>query len=331
MEIPRYWAEHRELRVLAGRRRVTLRRFGWSSASQEDAQRQAVLRVAEAWASWDSARQPTRREARVAYAGADGLPIREEIISEHPEIGVVVTRNAYGAHCLNVPDILFADVDLGEPRDLLRELRRTSIKSLILAGIFAFIVTMDHFPRHDVQSFLLPAAGLIAGWVIFRSWSRWHRAAHPEQILESVRRWCLSHPSWRIRAYRTPAGLRLLASHATVDPQGQEAAAFFAFVRADPVYQLMCRKQASFRARVSPKPWRIGIAARMGWGTWPVVKEGALQRRTAWVDTYEAKSKDYAACAVLEDIGEGAESPRGRAVRALHDRLCQTGRNLPLA
>lgn len=111
MEIPRYWAEHREHRVIAGRRHVTLRRFGWSADSQELAQQHAVQRVAEAWANMDAGRKPTRREAKVAYAGADGLPIREEIISEHPEAGAIVTRNAYGARCLNVPDILFADVE----------------------------------------------------------------------------------------------------------------------------------------------------------------------------------------------------------------------------
>lgn len=43
MEIPRYWAEHREQRVLAGRRHVTLRRFGWSADNQEAA-REVVSR-----------------------------------------------------------------------------------------------------------------------------------------------------------------------------------------------------------------------------------------------------------------------------------------------
>jgi len=316
---------------MAGRRQVTLRRFGWSSASQEDALRHAVQRVADAWTSWEAGRKPTRREAKVAYAGVDGLPIREEIISEHPEIGAVVTRNAYGARCLNVPNILFADIDFGEARVRLGELRQTTIGFLVLLGIIAFTVVINHFPGRPVSAVLLSAVGLFAGWKIAMAWHRWRRAAHPEQMLGSVRQWCLSHPLWRLRAYRTPAGLRLLAGHATFDPQGEEATAFFSFVRTDRMYQLMCQKQACFRARVSPKPWRIGIAARIGWGTWPVAKESALQRRTSWVETYEAKSKNYAACTFLADIGDGSELPRGRAVRELHDQLCQIGQNLPLA
>lgn len=61
------------------------------------------------------------------------------------------------------------------------------------------------------------------------------------------------------------------------------------------------------------------------------MKDGAIQRRSAWVEAYEKASTSYAACAFLEDIGDGTESLRGRAVRVLHDRLCQIGRDLPLA
>lgn len=49
------------------------------------------------------------REENVGYNGTDGLPIREEILEEHGE--VVITRNAYGAHCLNTPNVLFVDMD----------------------------------------------------------------------------------------------------------------------------------------------------------------------------------------------------------------------------
>jgi hypothetical protein len=331
MEIPRYWAEHREQRILAGRRHVTLRRFGWSADSQEAAQQHAVQRVAEAWANWDAGRKPTRREAKVAYAGADGLPIREEIISEHPEAGAIVTRNAYGARCLNVADVLFADVDLGEARSRLSDLRWTTVGFLILLGILACFVLGKDGAVRVLPAVLLAGAGLLALWRIPVAWRRWRWAAHPELVLPPVHRWCESHPAWRVRVYRTPAGLRLLANHAAIDPRGDEATAFFSVVDADPMYRLMCQKQACFRARVSPKPWRIGIAARIGWGTWPVAKDGAIQRRSAWVEAYEKASTGYAACAFLEDIGDGSESPRGRAVRELHDRMCQIGRSLPLA
>ena len=51
-----------------------------------------------------------RREDKRPYNGAVGVPIREEIIARDGES--VITRNSYGALCLNTPDVLFADVDL---------------------------------------------------------------------------------------------------------------------------------------------------------------------------------------------------------------------------
>lgn len=45
----------------------------------------------------------------MAYNGAQGVPIREEVLERHGD--TVITRNGYGAKCLNTPDVLFADVD----------------------------------------------------------------------------------------------------------------------------------------------------------------------------------------------------------------------------
>ena len=332
MEIPRFWAEHREHRTLPPRRQVTLRRFGWSSTSQDEAQRHAEQRVATAWSDWDAGRAPTRREARVAYNGADGLPIREEIVAEHAA-GAVETRNGYGARCLNVPDILFADIDLGTSRasrDRVRGLL-LGIAMLVASAVLAVAIRGPSHAAYAVAGLALGIAALLALWRIPLALRRWRRAHEPELALPPLRRWCADHPDWRVRVYRTPAGLRLLATHAPIDPCGAGSADFFDHVATDPKYRLMCRKQACFRARVSPKPWRIDIDARIGWGTWPVTKVDAVQRRAAWIATYEQASQGFAACAFLEELGTGVESERGRAVREVHDRLCGIGSGLPLA
>lgn len=53
----------------------------------------------------------TRRERATAYGGSQGLPIREEIVLEREDLDVVVTRNGYGALCLNSTRAMFVDVD----------------------------------------------------------------------------------------------------------------------------------------------------------------------------------------------------------------------------
>ncbi len=115
MLVPRYWAEHR-IQLREGRGpQTTIRRWGWSGESQVAADNHARERAEAVAAEVRAGRKLSfaeRRERKVAYNGADGLPIREEVLSEHPDLDAVVTRNQYGAHCLNVRDVLFADVDL---------------------------------------------------------------------------------------------------------------------------------------------------------------------------------------------------------------------------
>jgi hypothetical protein len=112
MIVPACWAVARG-QQRAGERQVPLRRFGWSDAGQDDAQAMADARAAKAMQRNVSGEpMPKReltREPKVPYNCAAGLPIREEIAGRQGS--VVVTRNSYGARCLNVPDMLFADID----------------------------------------------------------------------------------------------------------------------------------------------------------------------------------------------------------------------------
>jgi len=72
---------------------------------------------------------------------------------------------------------------------------------------------------------------------------------------------------------------------------------FFNAIHADPLYALMCKNQSCFRARLSAKPWRIGMTQhiRPRPGTWPIA-EVHHQERQRWIDEYEAKAQHYRAC-----------------------------------
>ena len=60
--------------------------------------------------------------------------------------------------------------------------------------------------------------------------------------------------------YETPNGVRVLALHRTFQPRSDEVTRLFSELGADPAYSRLCRLQACFRTRVSPKPWRIGLS-----------------------------------------------------------------------
>ena len=94
----------------------------------------------------------------------------------------------------------------------------------------------------------------------------------------------------------------------------------------------MCTNQHCFRARVSPKPWRIGIETHLKPrpGVWPI-KPDRMPDRVRWVDEYERKAKAYAACRYIGAKGNGVVDPAVEKVRALHDELCRAHSELPLA
>ena len=108
MLVPHFWAETR-LQNRLPTKQVTVRRWGWSDLSQEDAQALADRRAREAMERILSGENLRRRETKDSYGTEDGVPIREEVIARHGN--VVITRNSYGSLCLNTPNVLFADVD----------------------------------------------------------------------------------------------------------------------------------------------------------------------------------------------------------------------------
>jgi hypothetical protein len=65
---------------------------------------------------------------------------------------------------------------------------------------------------------------------------------------------------WRV--YRTAGGLRYIEVSRPCIPYSQQVQRLMLLLYADPLYALLCRKQETFRARLTPKPWRSDIVDR---------------------------------------------------------------------
>ncbi len=331
MLVPDFWAEATCHQPRRGRERnqVTVRRFGWSNDSQADAQAMAEQRAQEAFRRVLAGDPLERRERRAAYNGAEGLPIREEVLSRH-DAGVVVTRNSFGAQCLNTPNVLFADVDLEEGTPawmswtvflalaLLALLVGAWLTLSLVAGILVFVAALVARPlARALQPMLVNADKT------------------PEALAKAkVKTFVERHAEWTVRIYRTPKGLRLLVTHRTFAPDEEEVQTFFDAVGADPIYVRMCQNQRCFRARISPKPWRMGLSNHIvpHRGSWPVTDSEKLKRRQAWVIEYERKAEGYASCRYLTTYGPDRIHVDVNAVVRLHDDACQAKKaSLPLA
>ena len=323
MLIPAYWAESKA-HQLVDRKQITVRRFGWSHSSQADAQIKADERLSEALKRIVSGESIPRRERKHAYNGSVGVPIREEIVEQHGE--TIVTRNSYGARCLNTSNVLIADVDFITSYSC-----RLSLLMVGLMMIFAFAAmwwTSSVWVGVVLGLFAVPFGNILA-WSFHRSLLN-SRGGVEEMACSRIRDFIAQNPNWNARLYRTPLGIRMLVTHQLFSAKDPVVGECFTKIAADPVYAKMCQRQDCFRARVSPKPWRIGIADRIRGGVWPVAENNMSERR-AWIDRYERASQSHAACAFLESIGSGTIHPDVRQVVELHDRLCQSDAQLPIA
>ena len=339
MIVPKYWAEgrvqHRE-----HRKQVTIRRFGWSDESQAAAQSNADVRANEALARVLAGEKLRRRDPRIPYNGAEGLPIREEILSTHGD--VVITRNSYGAHCLNTPNVLFADIDLPESKPGSVRLTLFLVAALVSLAV-QFVRNLDagyqyQAERRQMFRDLLMFTGI--GYVLLlalaeKALKKRFRArvtGRDNAVLARIREFSTRHPSWGLRVYRTPAGFRVLATHSTFAANQVEVAQCFSSLGVDSVYRRMCLNQQCFRARLTAKPWRAGIETHMRPrpGVWPIKPE-QVPARTAWVAEYERVASGFAACRFIETIGSGAVHPDVRPVIELHDSMSRAYSELPLA
>jgi hypothetical protein len=254
------------------------------------------------------------------------VPIREEIVGQHGN--VVITRNSYGALCLNTPDVLFADVDFSKqaPTQLGCAL------SLLLLSAIVWLDWKGKFEWHLIGFALLALMlGFILAEFLHAVFLRLAGGAE-KRALQKIKKFAASHPDWRLRVYRTPAGFRVLVVHRTFAATDPEVAAFFQALGTDPLYVQMCTRQQCFRARLSPKPWRIGVSSHLKPrpGIWPV-REEALPARRAWIQAYEAKAAGYASCRFELDLGAGDVHETPRLVQRIHDELCRVESGLPIA
>ena len=187
----------------------------------------------------------------------------------------------------------------------------------------ALVLNSEDHAFFDIDFDCLPPAGL------------WHKlqvilgkrpAQTPEERLFDIIRSQLndSFPYTPARLYRTAKGFRLLLniSH---DADSPETANIMRMFHCDRLYAELCSRQKCFRARLTPKPRRIGVTGASKF-RFPYAEE-TVPAHKLWVEQYEKKSADFAVCRLVKSFGPEFRSP----VIEYHDRMCNCSSPLPLA
>lgn len=127
-----------------------------------------------------------------------------------------------------------------------------------------------------------------------------------------------------LRVYETHKGIRVIVSGRLFDPAAALTGKFMRSFNADWLYTILCRKQACFRARLTPKPYRMKWRAHRVSYPRDAQQEAALK---AWLPGYESASEHFASCRFLCTIGAAAHSP----IIDYHDRMTAAHSDRPLA
>ncbi len=147
--------------------------------------------------------------------------------------------------------------------------------------------------------------------------------------LERVASWSRSHSMYSFRAYRTNAGLRLLFTSHVFDPRESETRRILEELGSDSLYVRLCRAQECFRARLTPKPWRVGLNAAHH--TWPSATPAQEAQRAKWINEYNRRRSNFAVCAFERDFGAGEVLEEAARVVELHDEWTCAPSGRPLA
>jgi len=323
MRIPRYWTRvtvpcPRELLELNSR--VLRNRFGngeflkvrgWSDVSQEEARKNAEERALRVFQALQHDKGGTD-----SYAYGD-RPLAEAQVAA-TELSVspdeaIVTRNRYGALILNTARLFIADIDnhiaghssKGSPQGKSRS-------------------NPTHYRQPSVEK--------------SSRWSPWNlfgggkiKAGMPESHemiknrVESVAR---TH-GFSYRVYQTAGGYRVLITSALFHPKDAQTREIFNELGADEKYIRLTTLQDCFRARLTPKPWRMNMAMpRVGF---PFLTDQEQRSIADWIERYSQACKRYTTANLIMVSTKCGELQQLQPIIQYHDDKVRIKIDLPLA
>lgn len=154
------------------------------------------------------------------------------------------------------------------------------------------------------------------------------RNAGEAAVLDRLRRALQAVVGASFRIYRTAAGFRALATDPVFQAGSMEAEKLMAAAGTDKAFVHLCRIQKTFRARLTPKPWRCGQARPPG--RFP--REDNQSRQFAdWLTAYDRACETVATCRFVEEVGRRHVHAEIAGMLRIHDEATKAHASLPLA
>ena len=133
-------------------------------------------------------------------------------------------------------------------------------------------------------------------------------AADEKMALDQLKR-VSKHQGYRWRIYRTAAGLRYIEVSKPWSAWSEETRRIMGLLYADPLYTSLCRRQETFRARLTPKPWRSGLIY------------AGDDELTDYTDISGDHSDDEAVCEFIGVVGSKVITSQFKPLIEVHDSI----------
>jgi hypothetical protein len=146
-----------------------------------------------------------------------------------------------------------------------------------------------------------------------------------ERIIFKFEEFLSKHPEIGsdFRIYETAKGIRVIGKK-YLDPNDKKYSRLMSKLNVDWLYLILSRKQQCYRARLTPKPYRLGIKTIKVHS--PLVCE--TQTYKDWSIMYDDAAQNYTVAKYVKSIGR--DFSREKAVR-FHDLQCKSSKALKLA
>jgi hypothetical protein len=262
--------------------------WGFSDKNSEDARALAQQRARVIAERFHSGEQLERY-------GYPDRPVREPVLQSISNStggpAGVITRNSYGCIVLNAAQMFIADIDVPPIQD------KQPLPGILQRLFGGGERLTEAEPKEDSR--LVAAA------------RRVREVANGNSVSLAL-------------IYRTAGGLRVILADREIDPSSEEAGRLLDRMGSDPLYIRLCRNQKSFRARLTPKPWRCGHHAPPA--RWPFLDAKSEKSFKTWDDEYHTRIRDYSVSRLLERVGDGKAHPEIEPLLALHDQFSRADR-----
>lgn len=258
--------------------------YGWSERSIDEARAMALDRArgVARWFLHHRDQSDLRRGSDYYLSRPICEPVERWIGPESAPIAAI-TRNAYGAFVLNAARVMFIDVDLPPPP---------------------------------------PTPGGVIAWLSGLFGSRPEPQDPAIQVEARLREVIERERDLGLRLYRTHSGFRVLITSRTFEPDSVASHRLLEAFDADPLYRRLCSAQACYRARLTAKPWRIGLSSPPV-RYLPVEPDSVrAERRASWERDYEIACGGTIVCRLLLDRPRSPPPAEVEEVVAEHDHWC---------